>query len=164
MKHRRDVSAGVIVFHRRDGICRFLLLRSSQTKRPLWEFPKGAVDKGETLFDAALRELREETGLRQEDIRIVPGFERRETYRFTASDGTARTTIRKQVTYYLAETERTDVTLSPVEATRFVWVRLDEALRKVRYKARRGFLADAAEAVCCVGAGGNATDAEAVDG
>lgn len=149
MKHRRDVSAGVIVFHRKDGICRFLLLRSSQTKRPLWEFPKGAVDQGETLFDAALRELREETGLRKQDIRIIPGFERRETYRFTAGDGGSLTAIRKQVTYYLAETERTEVTLSPVEATRFVWVRLEEALRKVRYKARREFLAAAAEAASC---------------
>jgi 8-oxo-dGTP pyrophosphatase MutT (NUDIX family) len=151
MKHRRDVSAGVIVFHRADGICRFLLLRSNQTKRPLWEFPKGAVDKGETLFDAALRELREETGLRPEDIRIVPGFERRETYRFTAGDGSSRTAIRKQVTYYLAESTRTEVTLSPVEATRFAWAPLAEALRKVRYKARREFLTAAAEAADCDG-------------
>jgi 8-oxo-dGTP pyrophosphatase MutT (NUDIX family) len=159
MRHRRDVSAGVIVFHRRDGICRFLLLRSSQTKRPLWEFPKGAVDEGETLFAAALRELQEETGLREQDIRIVPGFERRETYRFTAGDGGSRTAIRKQVTYYLAETQRTDVTLSPVEATRFAWVRLEEALRKVRYKARRTFLAAAAEAAECVATDGEASDA-----
>ena len=158
MKHRRDVSAGVIVYHREDGVCRFLLLRSSQTKRPLWEFPKGAVDKGETLFDAALRELREETGLRPEDIRIIPGFERRETYRFTAGDDGARTSIRKQVTYYLAESERTEVTLSPVEATRFAWATLEEALRKVRYKARREFLAAAAEAARCDGAGGETAD------
>jgi 8-oxo-dGTP pyrophosphatase MutT (NUDIX family) len=155
MKHRRDVSAGVIVYHREDGRCRFLLLRSSQTKRPLWEFPKGAVDRGETLFDAALRELREETGLRQEDIRIVPGFERRESYRFTAGEGGSRTAIRKHVTYYLAETERTEVELSPVEATRFAWATLEEALRKVRYKARREFLAAAAEVAGCDGPGGD---------
>jgi 8-oxo-dGTP pyrophosphatase MutT (NUDIX family) len=149
MKHRRDISAGVIVFHRVDGACRFLLLRSSQTKRPLWEFPKGAVDLGETLFDAALRELREETGLRPEDVEIVRGFERREAYRFTAGEESARTAIRKQVTYYLARSDRTEITLSPVEATRFTWLPLDEALRKVRYKARRQILLEAAAAAGC---------------
>lgn len=151
MNHRRDTSAGVIVFTKSNGSCRFLLLRSSQTKRPLWEFPKGALDEGETPFDAALRELQEETGLRADDVRIVQGFERRETYRFTAGGADNRMTIRKQVTYYLAETDRTDVTLSPVEATRFAWLTLEQAMRKVRYKARKQFLIDAAAAAGCEG-------------
>lgn len=151
MKYRRDNSAGVIVITRSHGGCRFLLLRSSQTKRPLWEFPKGALDDGETPFDAALRELQEETGLDAADVRIVEGFERREMYRFTAGDGKDRTAIRKRVTYYLAETDQTDVTLSPVEATRFAWLTLDQALRKVRYKTRKQFLRDAAAAVGCDG-------------
>lgn len=149
MKHRRDSSAGVIVFQRVDGTCRFLLLRSSQTKRPLWEFPKGAVDEGETLFDAALRELGEETGLLPADVRIVEGFERREEYRFTAGEGDERVMIRKQVTYYLAETGRTEITLSRAEANRFEWFPLSAALRKVRYKARRGLLREAAALAGC---------------
>lgn len=152
MNQRRDISAGVIVFRKNDGICRFLLLRSSQTKRPIWEFPKGAVDRGETLFDAALRELQEETGLRPEEIRVVTGFEKREEYRFTAGEGGGRTAIRKQVTYYLAETERTEVRLSPEESNRYAWLPLDEALRKVRYKARRAFLREAAALGACAGA------------
>jgi len=34
-------------------------------------FPKGKREKGETLFATALRELREETGLQQEDIELI---------------------------------------------------------------------------------------------
>jgi 8-oxo-dGTP pyrophosphatase MutT (NUDIX family) len=149
MRYRNDVSAGVIVYHRDDVGCRFLLLRSRLTKRPLWEFPKGGVDKGESLIEAALRELHEETGLAPADIRLVDGFERREDYRFTTEEAGTPTTIRKRVTYYLAEAIRTDVTIAPVEATQYAWFALPEARRKVRYAARRDMLEEAAECADC---------------
>jgi len=148
-QHRRDVSAGVIIFHRGPDGCRFLLLRSTQTRRPLWEFPKGGVDTGETLEEAALRELHEETGLSREHVRMVPGFESAEHYRFTAGDGAERTYIRKRVTYFLAESLRTEITISPAEASRFGWYLPAEARRKLRYKARRQMLDDALEAAGC---------------
>ncbi len=51
------VSAGVLVT---DG-ARLLLGHASRS--PRWDIPKGGVDPGESLLDAAIRELREETGL-----------------------------------------------------------------------------------------------------
>lgn len=35
----------------------------TKTYLPLWEFPGGAVEKGETLFQALQREFKEETGI-----------------------------------------------------------------------------------------------------
>jgi 8-oxo-dGTP pyrophosphatase MutT (NUDIX family) len=148
-RHRRDVSAGVIVFHRSPEGCRFLLLRSRLTRRPLWEFPKGGVDEGETLEQAALRELREETGLAAADVRFVDSFERAEDYRFTAGDGHERTFVRKRVTYYLAEALRTEITISPEEASRFAWFTPSETRRRLRYKARRAMLDEAMKAAGC---------------
>ena len=148
-QHRRDVSAGVIIFHRGPDGCRFLLLRSTQTRRPLWEFPKGGVDAGETLEEAALRELQEETGLLPEHVRLVAGFESAEHYRFTAGDGAERTHIRKRVTYFLAEALRTEITISPAEASRFAWYSPAETRRKLRYKARRQMLDQALVTVGC---------------
>ncbi|HSJ24463.1 MAG TPA: NUDIX domain-containing protein [Longimicrobiales bacterium] len=152
MRYRRDKSAGVIVFHRGEDDCRFLLLLSRLTKRPLWEFPKGGVDEGETLQQAALRELQEETGLQGGDIRLLDGFEHREEYRFTSGKGDSRILVRKEVTYFLGEAASTDVQLSAHEASQFVWLPLDAALRKLKYKARREMLKKAAERAGCGGA------------
>jgi 8-oxo-dGTP pyrophosphatase MutT (NUDIX family) len=149
MRYRRDRSAGVIVFHRGEDGCRFLLLLSRLTKRPLWEFPKGGVDKGESLADAAIRELREETGLAAADIHLIEGFEHREEYRFTSGQGETRTLIRKEVTYFLAESQSTEITLSAHEASQFAWLTLDEAVRKIKYKARREMLRTAARLAGC---------------
>jgi 8-oxo-dGTP pyrophosphatase MutT (NUDIX family) len=162
-RHRRDVSAGVIIFHRSPEGCRFLLLRSRLTRRPLWEFPKGGVDEGETLEQAALRELREETGLAVDDVRFVNGFERVEDYRFTAGDGGERTFIRKRVTYYLAEALHTEITISPEEASRFAWFTPTETRRRLRYKARRAMLDEALAAAACVDSGDTVEPGQAPD-
>src|SRR3954464_10999023 len=98
MRYRRDVSAGIIVFHRAADGCKFLLLLSRLTKRPLWEFPKGGVDEGETAHEAAFRELEEETSLGSSVVRPVEGFERIEQYRFTTGKADARTLVHKRVT------------------------------------------------------------------
>lgn len=149
MRYRRDVSAGVIVFHRGSDGCRFLLLLSKLTKRPLWEFPKGGVDEGETLLQAALRELEEETGLSHDQVRIVDGFEHKEDYRFTSGKEEDRVFVRKAVTYFLAEASQTGIRLSAHEASEFAWLSLPEARTKLRYAARRRMLDAAAAAAGC---------------
>jgi 8-oxo-dGTP pyrophosphatase MutT (NUDIX family) len=149
MRYRRDKSAGVIVFHRDGHGCRFLLLLSRLTKRPLWEFPKGGVDAGETVDEAALRELHEETGIARESIRMIDEFQHREEYRFTSGKGDSRTLIRKEVTYFLAESSSTDVKLSAHEASQFAWLPLEDAIRKLKYKARRDMLREAARIAGC---------------
>lgn len=50
-------AAGCIVEDERTG--RYLLIRRNDR----WDLPKGKVEQGETLFEAAVRESREETGL-----------------------------------------------------------------------------------------------------
>src|SRR6185295_18646067 len=59
---QRETSAGGVVFRRGpDGQVRFLLIRDSYKN---WGFPKGHLEAGEAPEAAALREVSEETGLR----------------------------------------------------------------------------------------------------
>jgi bis(5'-nucleosidyl)-tetraphosphatase len=57
--HVRRLSAGVVVVHLGAAAVQFLLLRAYKN----WDFPKGLVEPGEQPFDAAVREVKEETTL-----------------------------------------------------------------------------------------------------
>ncbi|MBI3413248.1 MAG: NUDIX domain-containing protein [Candidatus Aenigmarchaeota archaeon] len=68
----RKVAVGV-VFRNFPGGIKFLLLKRKHGWKG-WEFPKGGVDKGETFREAALREVKEETGLKRLGlVKQVPG-------------------------------------------------------------------------------------------
>ena len=53
------LSAGAVILRRAPEGCRYLLLRCYH----YWDFPKGQVEAGEAPFDAACREVQEETAL-----------------------------------------------------------------------------------------------------
>lgn len=57
----RTISAGGAVVRRREREVELLLINDK--KYPNWMLPKGHVEKGETLEEAAIREVGEETGL-----------------------------------------------------------------------------------------------------
>ncbi|SMB96007.1 ADP-ribose pyrophosphatase YjhB, NUDIX family [Deinococcus hopiensis KR-140] len=65
--NRPVVCVGALVWGP-DG--RVLLVRTTKW-RGLWGVPGGKVDWGETLEQAAVREFREETGLRLRDVRYA---------------------------------------------------------------------------------------------
>jgi putative (di)nucleoside polyphosphate hydrolase len=54
-------NVGVVLFDHRGRV--WLGKRAGAPEPHNWQFPQGGVDDGEDLYDAALRELREETGV-----------------------------------------------------------------------------------------------------
>ncbi|WP_422370766.1 NUDIX hydrolase [Hoeflea sp.] len=69
-----SLALAVSVALERDG--RFLLvLRANAPAQDLYAFPGGRVDPGETLEQAALRELEEETGLKAANARPFATFD-----------------------------------------------------------------------------------------
>jgi len=62
----RETSAGGVVYRLADGVPLFLLIRDSYAN---WGFPKGHLESGERAEDAAVREVREETGVADLSLR-----------------------------------------------------------------------------------------------
>ncbi|MBF9031251.1 RNA pyrophosphohydrolase [Rhodobacterales bacterium HKCCE3408] len=54
-----------------DGRGRVFAGQRSDMAEPAWQMPQGGIDKGETPVEAALRELREETGVRKRDVSVL---------------------------------------------------------------------------------------------
>ncbi len=58
-------AAGLAVVHDPAGARQYLVLRAFRN----WDLPKGRLEAGETPFDAAMRETREETGIAELEFR-----------------------------------------------------------------------------------------------
>jgi len=109
-----------------------LLLHERREDR--WCFAKGHVDPGESLRQAALREIREETGLSEVDL----GDELGEvSYRFF--DPRRRVNVHKTAVYFEGTTAQRSVTLEPIfDAAE--WVDLGTALERVPFSTDRAML------------------------
>src|SRR4030042_4830661 len=94
-KMRYEKSAGAVVFRKENNRVLFLLLGYEHKSKYLG-FPRGNIEPGESEKQAAMREIKEETGL---DFRFIEGF--RETANwFYRKEGD---TVNKSVILFLAE-------------------------------------------------------------
>lgn len=97
---RIEISAGVVVYRREPGGRVELLLIKDRYGN--WGLPKGHVEEGESLESAALRECREETGLRS--LRLVKPLGTIDWY-FRFGD----TPVHKYCDFFLVETDQEEV-------------------------------------------------------
>jgi bis(5'-nucleosidyl)-tetraphosphatase len=136
MRRVSQMAAGIVLFRESAGERLYLLVRSALTRRPIWEFPKGGVEAGETDAQAAERELQEEAGLALGDYSVMDGFREEERYVFTQGKGDSRTLIVKRVVYFLAESHTAQVRISH-EAEDYRWAPFEEARRLLRFPGKR---------------------------
>ncbi len=130
----REKSAGIILFYiEPDKQIKYLLLKHIPDS---WDFPKGLVEDGENLEEAAKRECQEETGIKIENL--VPGF--KETIRFffrvkfpyqVERGFKMGQTVLKFVTYFLGQSATRDVKIS-FEHEGYEWLAFEDAFQKLK--------------------------------
>lgn len=114
--------AGIIVI---DGDKTVLVCTSNGN----YSFPKGKRNKGETIIDAAHRELNEETGLSKENIEIIDSF----TIDETSNKGNVA--IRYFVATLIKKQDK--LTFDPSELEKSEWITMDNAYKLEKFKNRR---------------------------
>ena len=131
---QRETSAGGVVYRQQAGAPLFLVIRDSYSN---WGFPKGHLETGERAEDAALREVREETGLGGLELRGA--IETIDWYfRFRGR------LIHKVCHFYLMETHESETAPQMAEGiTACKWVPYDEAVSLVSYANARQVLSRA---------------------
>lgn len=127
---RFEQSAGFIIFRRFPEGRRYLLLDYGKH----WDYPKGHLEKGETPWQAAVRELAEETGIT--DVCRVADFCQKMEYRFVSS---RKGNVRKCVTYFIGETTAMVVKVSD-EHLGFAWLNFTEAMARLTFESARRLL------------------------
>ena len=127
------LAAGGIVIDKQTAFPRVLLVHRPSYDD--WSFPKGKLDPGETIEEAALREVREETGL---DCRIIRELA---TLRYRYRTRNKARVRPKAVHYFLMERVGGDIRVPGQEVDRAEWFDCDKAARRLSYEQDRRLLA-----------------------
>lgn len=128
-------SSGCIVFTLRGSEPFFLVMKNRTYGH--YDFPKGAIEPGESEEEAMRRELGEETGISK--FRSVARLRTDVRYSFRARGRL----IDKSVAFFLVQVaDRPRITLSD-EHTEYRWLRFEEAMKTLRYENQRRLLAEA---------------------
>jgi len=137
VRTRSEISAGGVVYRRPDeGVEVVLAARRTRRGDLAWGLPKGLVEPDETPEQAAVREVREETGL-EADVEVSLG----EIRYFYVWEGIR---VRKAVHFFLMRATGGDVSQHDDEMEEVRWFPLSVALRRATYKGEREVLQRAA--------------------
>lgn len=133
---QREVSAGGVVYRKTDDGVE-VVLASRRTRRGdlAWGLAKGGIEEGESREEAAVREVREETGLLGE-IEADLGDTK---YIYVWED----VRIRKTVHFYLMRLVGGDIDDRDDEMEEIRWFPLDRAIKRAAYRGERDILAKA---------------------
>jgi len=125
-------SCGAIVFKKMKGELRVLVIQHGEGH---WSFPKGHMERGESEFETAIREVREETGI---EIEITSNFRGESTY-------SPRKGATKTVTFFIGNYLGGDIQPQESEIYAVHWMRPSDAVPLLTFDKDRSIFIDALE-------------------
>jgi 8-oxo-dGTP pyrophosphatase MutT (NUDIX family) len=142
---RREFSAGGVVVRSIRGRPHLAAIRP-QGKSNVWALPKGKIDPGESAAEAAVREVREETGVEGHLVEKLGDIR----YTYTATwEPVKGERIFKVVSFFLLTAGRGRIgkidEAMRIEVDEARWLPLDEAPRLLTHKGEREMAARAFE-------------------
>ncbi len=102
---------GAVIFHPLDKTVLIISRQPNDFLGGIEELPSGKVDGEETLFEALIREVKEEAGL---DITVIDFLD--------YFDYSSKSGKRTRQFNFIAKTQSTDVRLNPEEHDNFRWI------------------------------------------
>lgn len=113
---KTTIAGGIVV----GPDCKIAVVNHNHTS---WSLPKGHVDPGETLHEAAVREIKEESGISELMlIKELGTYQRYRTGLHTLEDASELKTI----TFFLYTTDQTTLQPQDPEHPEARWVDVDE--------------------------------------
>jgi len=125
------VAAGGVIVDRGTDAPKVLLVH--RPRYDDWSFPKGKLDPGEGIEEAALREVSEETGIQCKILRKIATLR----YAYQTRSGQSRP---KVVHYFLMEAISKEVRVPGMEVDRAEWLDFESARKILSYKRDRELL------------------------
>lgn len=126
MKYEK--SCGAVIYTIDNGELKYLAIQSK--KHQEWGLVKGHTEPGETEQETAIREVREETGLKiqiQDDFRTVISYQ-------------PAPNVHKDVVFFLAEVEAVPIQMQPEEVSDYRWGSYEEILDILPYETNKQVL------------------------
>jgi 8-oxo-dGTP pyrophosphatase MutT (NUDIX family) len=136
---KREYAAGGIVYREGDEVPEVLLIepnkRNSSEGQGVWRIPKGLIEENEPAEKAAVREVREEAGVKGgveellDEIKIFYKFEGENIFK----------TVKVYLMHYVSGEARPD----GFEVHAAGWFPIHEAMNMLHFKSERGVLGKA---------------------
>lgn len=129
MQMRFEYSAGAFIYKMEKGKPFILFLKNGKNNM---DMPKGHIEKGESVEQGALREIREESGI---NAKFLPYFRESTKYFFVEK----KAKILKRVYFFIAKSEGDAVKISE-EHLGYRWMDKENAIAETKFKNMKKML------------------------